>query len=39
MHWRKAPTGSTGKALYVVLGALAASVALTAALLVLHHHV
>jgi hypothetical protein len=39
MHWRKAPSGSTGKFLYVVIVALAASVALTMALLVLHHHV
>ena len=39
MHWRKAPSGSTGKVLYVVLVALAVSVALSTALLVLHHHV
>jgi hypothetical protein len=39
MHWRKAPSGSPGKVLYVVIVALAASVALSTALLVLHHHV
>jgi hypothetical protein len=38
MHWRKAYSGSTGKAFYVVIAALSASLALTTALLVLLHH-
>jgi hypothetical protein len=38
MHWRKAPSGSTGKVFYVVIVALVASFALTTALLVLHRH-
>jgi hypothetical protein len=36
MHWRKAPSGSDGRAFYVVVMALFASAALTTALLVLH---
>jgi hypothetical protein len=36
VHWRKAPSGSNGKVFYVVIAALAASVVLTTALLVLH---
>jgi hypothetical protein len=38
MHWREAPKGADGKVFYVVIAALFASVALTTALLVLHHH-
>jgi hypothetical protein len=36
MHWGKAPSGSTGKVLCLVIGALAA---LSTAFLALHHHV
>jgi hypothetical protein len=39
MHWRKVPSKSDGKVVYAVIAALLASAALTAALLVLYHHV
>jgi hypothetical protein len=36
MHWRKAPSGSTGKVFYVVI---VVSVALAKELLVSYHHI
>ena len=39
MHWRKMPSNSDGKVFYAFIAALFASVALTTALLILHHHV
>jgi hypothetical protein len=38
MHWRKVPDKTGGKAFYIVVSVLLASVALTTTLLVLHFH-
>jgi hypothetical protein len=38
MHWRKMPGEANGKAFYVVVSVLLASVALTTAMLALHFH-
>jgi hypothetical protein len=38
MHWRKVTDKTDGKAFYIVVSVLLASVALTTALLVLHFH-
>jgi hypothetical protein len=39
MRWRQAHRRSTGKVVYIVVGALLVSVAVTTALLVLRHYV
>jgi hypothetical protein len=38
MHWRKVPGKTNGKAFYIVVSVLLASVALTTTLLALHFH-
>ena len=38
MHWRKAPSQSSGKVFYIVVLALCVSLAVTTVLLVLHRY-